>query len=378
MSGEVPVVGSGRGAAAPRKDGFYYPEGRRFREVPRVMRCVNGKHGIVFAHGADNPWAQPRATFELWRKAPLEVRLIRLYGLALRQMGARFGKFERKIHVIPDSAVPKEGSNYMVVDPHVSRNFAMGWVRCVKGTHHYIYREWPGSLASLSREERERVVAFHKGRETSWNIPGVGDPGMWAENDAKRPDGKPGPAQRKFNFGLLDYKREIARLEGWKDFKDAAATGFDFAKCKTISQWSDWHGADEKVFERIVDSRAASSPRVENDRPVTLLTSLEDIGLPFTLAKGFDVDAADPLIDSLLAFDREKPVDFLNSPKLFVAESCVNFIYMFENYTGLTAEMKTDFDSACKEQADILRYYLLADPVDASGVKRVVRKGVYL
>lgn len=29
MSGKVPVVGSGLGAAAPRRDGFYYPEGGR-------------------------------------------------------------------------------------------------------------------------------------------------------------------------------------------------------------------------------------------------------------------------------------------------------------------------------------------------------------
>ncbi len=363
---------------SPRTDGYRYPAGRRFMTAPRVMRCANDREGIVFAHGADNPWAQPRAFFEMWKNHPLDKRLIRLYGLALREMSARFGRFTRKVHVVPDSAIPKVGTNYQLMDPHTGRNFAMMWVRCMKGTDHYIYREWPGTMSGLDFDARNRVRALPG--EAAWKIPKIGDPGAWTENDAKKQDGKAGPAQRKFNFGLLDYKFEIARLEGWKDYFDAKAKNFDLKdkECKPVSLWSARNGAQEEIFERIVDSRAASSPKMENDRPTSLQTNLLDVGLDFTLAKGEDVTAADSTIETLLSFDAEKPVDYFNAPHLFVAESCVNTIYMFENYTGLKSDNRTtDFDSACKEWSDMLRYYLLAVPVDVPKAARRAKPGVY-
>ena len=384
-----------------RKDGFYWPEvdgrPRKFRRVPRVMRCLDPIEGIVFAHPGDNPFVDGRETFKMFQATSIENRLIRWCGLALKMQSARFGRFHEKVHVIPDALVPKQGTNYHIIDPHPSRNFAMMWVRCVKGADHYVYREWPGTSRGQKSEVRGQRSEVRSQRsevrghgsevsespaEVSWQITGIGDPGPWTENDAKRPDGKAGPAQRKFNFGLLDYKREIARLEGWKDYRDARAANWDWSKCKTISQWSAYHGCEEEIFRRIIDSRGASAPRVENDRPTTLHTDLLDIGLDCELAPGEDYVSSDGKIDSALAYDTELfnktgKTDYATGPHLWVAESCVNTIYMFENFTGLEENGATDYDSACKEWADLLRYYLMSEPVDIQKGSRKARPGVY-
>lgn len=338
-----------------RRDGFYMPAGRRFGEVPRVLACHNDMEAVVFFHGADAPHGGPRAVYELYKTQPEEQRKIRFYGVATKMSAARYARFNAEIHVIDDAKIPTDGTDYHVVDPASARNFAMVWIRYTKDGDSYVVREWPGN----------------------YNIPGVGHPGAWTENDARKPDGRRGPAQKKFGWGLLDYKREIARLEGWKDYKDAQKANWDWTKCKTISQWLPWHGADAHVVERIIDSRAASSPRVENDRETSLQAAFADIGLPFTLAKGEDLEAGDSLIDTALAWEVEKPRDFFNRPKLYVARSCVNTIYMFENFTGLTDRGTTDFDSACKEWADLLRYYFLARPRYVPKGARLSRPGGY-
>lgn len=341
----------------PREDGHIEPAGRKFISVPRVKRCHNDGEAIVYFHGADNPFGNPRSVYERWKTAPSDQQKIRLYGLAERQTSARYAKFDRKVHVVKDSEIPKEGTNYLIVDPASARNFAMAWIRRTKDGRSYIYREWPGN----------------------YEIPGHGVPGRWTDNDARKPDGKRGDGQKKIGFGLLDYKREIARLEGWKDYKDAKAANFDVAgnKCKGVSLWVPWNGSEENVFLRIIDSRAATAPKIENDRETSLQAAFGDIGLDFELASGEDIDAGDALIDSALAYDREKPVDFFNSPTLYVAESCENTIYMFENFTGLTDAGRTDFDSACKEWSDLLRYYFLSCPVYVDKGARRCKPGGY-
>lgn len=331
-----------------RKDEFYMPPGRKFKSVPRVMRCHNDNEAIVFAHGADNPYGNPRQTFEQWKTAPQDTRLIRLYGLAQKMTTAAFPKFDRKIHVLPDAEIAKvTGNNVLLVDPAGARNFFMLWIRFSKAGA-YVYREWPGS----------------------YDIPGVGNPGPWAENDAKVADGRRGPAQKAFGWGLAKYKEEIARLEKWPDLEKALKEP-DPAKRLKVAEWTN-DGSPESVRQRFVDSRAASSPRVENDRPRTLLTDFDDLRLFFDLTPGDPEDDGLKKINDALYFDDTKPIDFLNTPRLFVAESCQNTIYGLENYTGEGGER-----AACKEPIDLLRYALLLDLGYVPPERTVATPGVY-
>lgn len=315
-----------------RKDGFRMPEGRTFEKVPRVLACHNDNEAVVLFHGADAPHGGPRATFEQWKTAPREQKLIRLYGVAEKQVSNRFPRFDAKVHVIPDDKIPTAGANYLFGDPASSRNFFWTWVRITR-TAKYVYREWPGSYA----------------------IPGVGHPGPWAENDAKRLDGARGPAARAFGFTLLDYKREIARLEGWPD---ATRPGPD-GKLKPVELWTP-AGAVELITERFLDARAASSPRVQECQATTLVDDFDRLGLYFnTVAGGLrtddDQDFGVQGITNDLAWDAERPMDYLNQPRLFVAASCMNTIYALENWTGDDGQA-----GACKDPIDNLRYVYVA------------------
>lgn len=76
--------------------------GRVWERVPRVALCRDDERGIVWFHGADNPYGNPLeviAKAALNKNARDEIRT-RVYGIALRQCGKRFAGFDRKVHVV--------------------------------------------------------------------------------------------------------------------------------------------------------------------------------------------------------------------------------------------------------------------------------------
>jgi hypothetical protein len=127
-------------------------------------------------------------------------------------------------------------------------------------------------------------------------------------------------------------------------------------KTERIEDWAAEHGAKERVFERFLDSRAASTERVEKDRPRTLLTDFDDIGLTFRLTPGDDIDDGVKMVDDALDYDPEKPLDFFNKPKFYVCEDCRNTIYALETWTGADGQK-----GACKDWIDLIRYFFLLD-----------------
>lgn len=317
------------------------PPERQFETVPRVVKCVDPEErkAVVFFHSSDNPYGNPKnvaATIRSRNKAAWFVRE-RFYGVAHKLIQARF-VFNRAVHIVPASEIPPPASctNYQLGDPHSKRNLAMGWFS-VTPEHVYFRREWPGD----------------------YEIPGIGHPGPWAL-PGRRPDGAPGPAQKPFGFGLRDYKREIARLEGWQDYKaDRPPDMSAEAWSEEIDKWDELNGAREPIEVRELDARFASTPRVEKDRPTTLITDFEDLNLFFDGMPGDDIDAGLTKIDDALAYDRQRPVDFWNKPTLLISSECTNTIYALEVWTGLTQDGKTDRDGATKEWIDLLKGFFL-------------------
>ena len=310
------------------------PPGRRFETVPRVAKCAggDGRRAVVWFHSCDNPYGNPSAVIDIVKgKARWYVKE-RFYGVANKVLAAKFSKFSPKVHVLPDDAIPKKGASMLVVDPSGLRNFFMLWLR-VSGERVYAYREWPGN----------------------YDIPEVGVPGPWTLPDGKKADGRAGPGQDTFGFGLWKIKRELARLEKWDDWKqwnekpDAEKREKD-----AVSEWSPWSGGEDVVV-RYMDSRPASTYRLEGDRPVTLLTEFDDIGLTFHPAPGGDITEGVTKINDLLDYDEERPVDFHNSPRLYVSENCKNLIYSLSNWTN-----KDGNKGACKDPIDCLRYGVMA------------------
>jgi phage terminase large subunit-like protein len=174
------------------------PAGREFERVPRVMKPLDPEENlaVVYFHSSDNPYGNPLSVWRNIARKSTAFKKERFYGIATKMMAARFPRFSDKVHLVKASDIPKSGTNYHFVDPCSDRNWFQIWIR-VTPTASYVYREWPGN----------------------YYIPGEGVPGSWALTDGKKPDGRMGPAQKSFGWGYAQYKKEIARVEGWHAYK---------------------------------------------------------------------------------------------------------------------------------------------------------------
>jgi hypothetical protein len=310
------------------------PIGRSFERVPRIAKCAVPDRAVVWFHSADNPYGNPLNILKRTVGKPKSFVLERAYGVANKTVAARCPKFNKKVHVMNPDDIPKAGMNVLLMDPSSGRNFFMLWLRVTneEPSRVIVYREWPGS----------------------YHIHEVGIPGPWALPDGKHEDGKKGPAQQPWGLGLWKYKREIARLEGWVSYK-AGKAGADIRENEWVNGLEDGD-SDENVAFRFIDSRAASAPKTENDRPSTLLTDFEEIGLSFELTPGDSIDEGMQKVNSALDYDEDSPVSYFNMPTLYVSSDCKNTIFSLETWTGAQGNK-----GACKDPMDMLRYFFLLD-----------------
>jgi hypothetical protein len=307
------------------------------------MRCAKPERAVVYFYSNDNPFGGAAAVVEKSRAARVEGRRIRFYGLASKTVGARFHTFDEKVHVLEDTAIPKDGTNYVIVDPCSGRAFFMLWIRRTGDGKWFVTREWPGS----------------------YYIPGVGVPEPWAEPSmGKEMDGRKGGGQKSPGWGLCGYKREIARLEGWR----ADGSGGDkrgpllaelpvpdgMSEDEWVGSWNEWGTADEWTFSRFMDSRFGNTKSFEEGGMVTLIEKFAEIGLTFldssTGGGKWTVEDGSAMVEDALAWDREKPLSFFNEPKLYVARSCVNLIFALKVWTGQDGQK-----GATKDPIDCLR-----------------------
>jgi phage terminase large subunit-like protein len=311
-----------------------------YERVPRVAQCVDEQEGILWYHGRDNPYGNPVQLATLYGKSGADKIKERCYGIALKAMEASFPKFKEEVHVIPPAAIPKDNATiYFFMDPASARNPFMKWFKRTRDKT-YLYREWPGNYAIPGA--------------TVWET-GPG-PGPWAVPDGKHSDGAKGPAQKPFGFGLLRIKMEIARLEGWTDWREDVDNIANGKKRKPVIEWRQENGAVELPFRRFIDSRAASSPRVEQDRPVTLLEEMLRMGMDFELTPAFTIAEGKMKINDALDWDSSREMDFINSPKYLISAECRNTIFSYLTWTGDDGNK-----GACKDPIDLDCYYFLSD-----------------
>ena len=334
---------------------------RVFDQVPRVMKCFDPRKAVVFFNPSDNPYGNPKEVIADLRKKSRAYVRERFYGMAEKTISVMIPKFSRKIHVIPANRIPAEGTNYFFYDPASERNSFMSWFRR-HGKNAYLYREWPGK----------------------YYIPGIGIPGHWAKPSGRKDglnDGDPDEGQRPaFGFGNLRYKFEIARLERWVDWakwyieqKDGTNFANAYPKDDELAEWDERNGAEEIITSRFIDSRAASSPRIENDRPVTLQTLFDDINVFFYLTVGVEITDGISNINSALDYELgESDEVFINPSHFFISEECENSIYAFENWMNSTDGQ----NGACKDPVDLARYFFTSECEDVGPNDYQPRGGV--
>lgn len=309
------------------------PAGRKFKKVPRVMRCVGqmeaGKirynAAVVFFHSNDNPFGNPEVVYRMCAGKNAAFIKERFYGVAEKGVSNAFPKFNEKVHVVEPDQVPAGGTNYCFCDPSTGRNFVFLWVRMVKDIM-YVYREWPGNYV----------------------IPGVGLPGPWAEVDGKRPDGRKGPAQNPFGFDLLGYKKEIMRLEEWElpqgEYK--------------VEDVQPGPATKERIGVRFIDARGSGGRADVVSGTDTLLEQMNDkMSMewhPVTLSRGAtgsELQTGVALINDALFYDDSRDVDLTNRPRLYISSACQNLIFSMKVWTGADGNK-----GACKDFIDLLRY----------------------
>jgi phage terminase large subunit-like protein len=268
--------------------------------MPYMAESMNSNSGVIWFHSQLNPYNpfdQLAATLE--GKTSNEVK-IRAYGWAENTAGSQFPSFTDQNIVEPDK-IPKEGTNFMCVDPAGARNWFMIWLRVAKDGNMYVYREWP----DVSNGE--------------WALP------------SEKADGKMGSGQKNgAGRGLDDYKQLIKDLEG-----------------------------DEVIAERYIDPRAGATQAVSAEGGTSLIELLDQGAVPmyFAPAAGLHIEQGVAIINDLLFYNSNEPISPINQPKLFVSDECRNLIYSMREWTNQDGEK-----GACKDPIDCLRYIAVMEP----------------
>lgn len=289
--------------------------------VPKVQRCVRKGSSIIYFHSEDNPFGGYETMKQTLAGAPKAEIKTRAYGIPTKAILARFPKFRDNVHVIEPDKIPKEGSRYMFCDPASARNWFMIWVLVDGRDRHFIYREWPC----------EGVY-----------IPGIGDPGPWAEADGRKADGRAGSGQSSYGWGLERYAAEIERVETFE---------------------KDGNKEREEIICRWMDSRFGNTPNLKNDAATTVIEEMGILEVAFAPAPLDPVDEGVSLINSLLDFDPESGKD----PKLYVSSECRAMIFALKVWTGKDEKL-----GACKDPVDVLRYAVLASLTDVGSSMQLV------
>jgi hypothetical protein len=279
-------------------------------KVPRVQRCVRNGASIIYFHSQDNPfggYATMKKTLEAAPKSEIKTRA---YGIPTKAILARFPRFRESVHIIEPERIPKEGSRYMFADPASARNWFMLWVLVDARGRHFVYREWPC----------EGVY-----------IPGIGDPGPWAEADGRKADGRAGSAQSSYGWGLERYAAEIARLEKGQNDEP------------------------EQIIYRWMDSRFGNTPNLKNDAATTVIEEMAILEVPFAPAPLDPIDEGISLINSLLDYDADQNKE----AHLYISSECKGVLFALKVYTGRDEKL-----GACKDPIDCLRYMALAGLMD--------------
>jgi hypothetical protein len=275
--------------------------------MPYTAESVYGKHGCIWFHSKLNPynnWERMKQTLKARSTHDIKIRA---YGWAEQTAGSQFPLFgDVNIFHEPVTQVAPEGTNYMVADPAGARNWFMLWARVDEHGTIWIYREWPDASYG------------------EWSLP------------SEKADGKPGPAQRQgAGRGVNEYTELIWALETHSDKR-------------------------EEIAERYIDPRSAGTETTSKEGGVTLLDLLLDATDPlyFLPSVGVSVDERVLIINDLLCYDRENPLDLSsNHPRLMVHADCQNLIYSLREWTGADGQK-----GASKDPIDALGYLVVMQP----------------
>jgi Intein splicing domain len=331
------------------------PQGRILaaKKVPLVQENLSVnipghkvKGRICYFHTSENPyplgnWDNMKETL---RGASEDKILTTAYGVPTRSMMSQFPMFKDSVHVVSLNRFREiqkgGGAWYMFLDPCSGRNWFMQWIFVDTTNRAFVAGESPSF-----------------GHEGAY-IPGVGDPGPWAVAGNKA-DGEMGDGQKERGWGYERYMEEIDRME-----RLLSGVGSERAATTHVGQHSDATPAQKiSIAARWIDSRYGNARKTTEERSVTMIEELSDMGMDFLAApteKYIDGgrgggDGSLRMINGKLFYDPARPIDVTNTPKLFVVETCPNTIFSLKEWTS-----RDGGHGACKDPIDCLRMFVLS------------------
>ncbi|XHR29891.1 MAG: hypothetical protein ACFUZC_04920 [Chthoniobacteraceae bacterium] len=324
-----------------------------YQKIPRVQRSLTRPNArIMYFYTRDNPYNPYDELVRQLEGQPEAKIKERAYGIPTKALQSMFPAFVDKVHVVKPSQIPVRGTRYHFVDPcGGNRNWFMHWVIVDPFRRMFIYREWPCPKIY---------------------IPGEGWPGMWAEPDAKKKDGRMGQAQNGFGWGLPKYKEEIERLEANQYVKSAEELAQELKEIETLYRAGRISGRQaherreavtaqverEEIEERFMDRRYgnAKGSIASKEDAVTMIEECEEIGLDFRETPPDDIDTGIKKINERLAYDKTKKIEFGNEPRLYICEDCESTLFAMKTWTGSDGRK-----GATKDPIDLLRYIVMSD-----------------
>ncbi len=302
-----------------------------YEKVPLLLSCRDPEKSVVYFPTQENFYSRWPVMKQTLASASRETIRTRAYGVAEKKIGVKFTNFDSAVHVLQEEglkrllAAGKQLTWYFIYDPAGGRNPFMQWWGVTKLGQWILLREWP---------------------QSGDYIPGIGsERGVWAESGGGGRDGRRGPAQESFKFGLADYSREIARVE------------------KELGKLA---GTDRIPIEaRYMDSRAASAPSATSSGTVTLVELYaelepdpetgEELALDFEKASGRQSSSdGTNWIDVIQA--RLVPDKATKVAPMMIAHWCRNTIFSMQTWTGEDGQK-----GACKDPVDCVKYFSLCD-----------------
>lgn len=165
------------------------------------------------------------------------------------------------------------------------------------------------------------------------------------------------------HIGTLEVFDELPKVE-FQGAKDSDLTVNGYINLFRATE------EGRKINRRIMDKRFGSARRTlggptlkeefrdavdENNRPIGI--DYED---SYTSDDKTEIETGILKVKSLLAYNKDKPIDGLNRPRLMIADHCINTIHAFERWrrdpkTGKPMEEYKDF-------SDCVRYLACSDP----------------
>ena len=269
-------------------------------EVPLVQQPLRKASSVVYFHTAANPfggWSAMKTQLEGEKR---ETILCRAYGVPVRQSRAVFPSLSDLNYKTPDNLPNFDDANWVLsIDPAGAKPWVM-----------VLFAIDPHGVAWAVKE-----------------FPDFDTWGGWI--DPTKDKLSAGEAAQPNGYGLKDYADEIRRMESI---------------------------CGDALVTRIIDPRLGAASYQKSEGSSNIIDDLADEDIIVQPAEALDIETGIQAINNLLAWDRTKPMDLDNKPRLMFSDECQNLISCMQSYQpgGSLKAPEKDF-------VDTVRYFAVGN-----------------